>query len=529
MSTPAHQLQAPTNDLRHASKRIPLGRGLTFRQAATTLLVVLVFGLLAGGIELYSDWKAMRGEIHDQTERTLQLVEGSAAEAAYQFNETLADQVVDSLFASRQIERVILRDNFGRVFAERDRSGDTPGPGTLADTLFGDLTDHSLPLYYGNDGGGATEVGQLEVRLSADEIGAGYMQRGMVIVLLGLIKVLGISALVVLIFYFMITRPLLNLHGAISRIDPTRPGDWPRPHFKRHEEDELGQLVNELDALMHAFQSGLEQRDQARDENTRLGAELDVSRRIQHILLPSRIELDAIETLDIATYMEPAQEVGGDYYDILSHPGGVRIGIGDVTGHGLESGVVMLMTQSAVRTMLTAREEDIRRVMEVLNSTIYNNVQRMGCGKNLTLALLDYRPEIIQAPSGDARPVRGRLRISGQHESVIVVRHDGSLELIDTDELGFPIGLVEDMVEFVNETELELYPGDLVVLYTDGITEAADEQHRLYDLDRLTEIVVRNHRESAEQIKNAVVEDVKRHIGTQTLYDDLTLIILKQK
>ncbi len=501
----------------------PAKRSLTVRQAAVTLLIVVVLGLVAGAVELYSDWRSMRGEIRANTERTLRLVQGSAAEAAFQFNDALATQVVDGLFAYPEMRRVVLRDNFDGVIATRDRSDEQPDAGALVSSLFGDITDYRVPLTYEAVRGNVTEVGSLEVELAADVIAASFMQRGGVILTVGLVKALVISALVVLIFYFMITRPLLALHRAITRIDPTRPGEWPRPALPGHERDELGQIVGSLDALMQAFQRGLHQRDQARDENTRLGAELDVSRRIQEILLPSQAELDAIEGLEIATYMEPASEVGGDYYDVLAHAGGVRIGIGDVTGHGLESGVVMLMTQSAVRTMLTSEETDIVRVMEVLNSTIYNNVQRMGCGKNLTLALLDYHP------TAEGAAARGRLRVSGQHESVIVARASGAIEVIDTDELGFPIGLVEQMSEFVAEIVLDLDTDDIVVLYTDGITEAADPDDRLYGLERLVEVVTAHRRDSAEALKCAIVDDVKRHIGTQKLYDDLTLVILRQK
>lgn len=503
-------------------RQVPLTSGLTFRQAAVTLVIVLILGLLAGFIELVTDWRSMRGEIRQQTESTLELVRGSATEAAYQFNDQLAGEVVDGLFANPNIQRAVLRDNFDGVIADRGVEQRSAGP--LVSRLFGDITDYQIELRHGASAGVAGElVGTLEIRLDEEEIASSLMERGFVIVLVGLAKALIISALVVLIFYFMITRPLLGLNTAISRIDPTRPGDWPRPRFRHHERDELGQIVNGLDRLMHAFQSVLGQRDKARDENARLGAELDVSRRIQHILLPSPEELAAVQGLEIATYMEPADEVGGDYYDILNHADGVRIGIGDVTGHGLESGVVMLMTQSAVRTLLATGEADMVRVMQVLNSTIYNNVQRMGSGKNLTLALLDYKPL-----PGDGVE-RGQLRVSGQHETVIVVRRDGRVEVIDTDELGFPIGLVEEMAQFVSEITLKLEQGDVVVLYTDGITEAADEAHRLYGEQRLVQMVREHHLQAPERIKQAIIEDVKRHIGTQTLYDDLTLVILKQR
>ena len=512
-----------TPDNASAPARVAITRSLTFRQAATTLIVALVLGLLASAVELYADWQGMRAEIRTQTDSALNLVSGSAAEAAFQFNDELATQVADGLFARREVRLVELRDNFGRLLVRRAAEA-PPASDGLAMRLFGDITDYLIDLEHRGAPPGNELVGSIEVKLAADAIAASFMERARMLVVIGLIKAVAIAALVVLIFYFMLPRPLLALHCAISRIDPAHPGNWPRPQLRGHRDDELGHIVGSLDRLMGAFQRGLEQRDRARDENTRLGAELDVSRRIQQILLPSREELDAIEGLDIATYMEPASEVGGDYYDILRHSGGVRIGIGDVTGHGLESGVVMLMTQSAVRTTLTSREEDIVRVMEVLNSTIYNNVQRMGCGKNLTLALLDYH-----ALHDDPGGARGRLRISGQHESVIIVRASGSIEIIDTDNLGFPIGLVEEVGEFVNQIVLDLHADDLVVLYTDGITEAADENHKLYSLERLTARVAEHRHESAEAVKDAIILDVKAHIATQTLYDDLTLVILKQR
>jgi methyl-accepting chemotaxis protein len=84
---------------------------------------------------------------------------------------------------------------------------------------------------------------------------------------------------------------------------------------------------------------------QLQAENLRMGAELEVTRKLQHMLLPTTEELHQIADLDIACYMEPADEVGGDYYDVLQHNGQIKIGIGDVTGHGLESGVLMVINR----------------------------------------------------------------------------------------------------------------------------------------------------------------------------------------
>ncbi|MBW4495531.1 MAG: AAA family ATPase [Oscillatoria princeps RMCB-10] len=250
-------------------------------------------------------------------------------------------------------------------------------------------------------------------------------------------------------------------------------------------------------------------------ENFRMSAELDVARKLQLMLLPKESELNEIPGLEIAGFMEPAAEVGGDYYDVLQQDGQVKIAIGDVTGHGLESGVVMLMVQTAVRTLFSDSETDPAKFLQAINQTIYCNMGRMDSDKNLTLSLLDYS--------------QGVVRLSGQHEQAIVVRFGGVAELIDTVDLGFPIGLVSEVADFVSQYQVSLNPGDGVVLYTDGITEAENMERVQYGIERLLEVVSRNWQRSAAEIKQAVIESLFQHIGEQKVYDDITLLVLKQK
>ncbi|OCR00907.1 hypothetical protein BCD67_24420 [Oscillatoriales cyanobacterium USR001] len=252
-----------------------------------------------------------------------------------------------------------------------------------------------------------------------------------------------------------------------------------------------------------------------KNENLRLNAELEVTRRLQKMMLPKEIELTQIPGLEIAGFMDPADEIGGDYYDVLSCEGRVKIGIGDVTGHGLESGMIMLMVQTAIRTLLEGDFTDPTKFLDVLNRTIYNNVQRMNVDKSMTLTLLDYSD--------------GLLKLSGQHEDMIIVRSSGEVEKIDTEFLGFPIALVKEIADFVAATEVQLYPGDVGVLYTDGITEAINMNKMQYGLERLIEIVRKNYQRSAAEIKQAVIDNLMLYIGEQKVYDDITLLVFKQK
>ena len=247
----------------------------------------------------------------------------------------------------------------------------------------------------------------------------------------------------------------------------------------------------------------------------RMGAELNVAQKLQQMVLPKPEEFDDIKDLDIAGFMEPADEVGGDYYDILHTDGVVTIGIGDVTGHGLESGILMLMTQTAVRTLQEIKERDPVRFLDTLNRTIFQNVQRMDSEKNLTLAILNYS--------------EGKVNISGQHEETIVVREGGYIERIDTMDLGLPIGMDDDIADFIDHTIVELHSGDGIVLYTDGIPEAFNLEKKQYGMERFCDVISKNWQLTAEEIKQAAIEDLRQFIGEQKVFDDITLVIIKQQ
>jgi len=249
-------------------------------------------------------------------------------------------------------------------------------------------------------------------------------------------------------------------------------------------------------------------------ENRRMGNELEVTQRLQKMMLPRSTELQQVADLDIAGYMEPAEEVGGDYFDVLSHDDRVSISIADVSGHGLESGVVMLMLQTAIRTLVTAGEDNQTQILNHINTTLHDNIQRMQVDKNASLMLLDY--------------YNGELNVCGQHEELAVFRVHGEMEVYDTIEWGFPIGLEPDISEFLQLKQLNLATGDGILLFTDGVTEAESPNGEQYTQQRLYEIASESWQNSAEQINQNVIADLRTHIGSQIVYDDITFLIVKR-
>ena len=351
---------------------------------------------------------------------------------------------------------------------------------------------------------------------------------------------MSIFLLVMVIIRYNVTRPLTEIANGMKAVAE---GDYGQQVMRGKGEfailsdsfNNMTEQVKEKREALQKLNEELEQRiakrtaqlaqanqeitmlnERLQEENLRLSAELEVSRKIQKMVLPTADELKQINNLDIAAFMEPATEVGGDYYDILQHNGTVKISIGDVTGHGLESGVLMLMAQMGVRTLLANNVTDLRVFLNVLNRAIFDNLQRMKMDKNLSFALLDYE--------------EGKVRLAGQHEEVLVVRQNGEVERVDTLQLGYALGLKADIEHFLEQTEIYLAVGDGLVLYSDGITEAMDSREEMYSVDRLIAAVSKQWKESsAEQVQQAVISDLQAHLGSQQIADDITLLVIKRR
>ncbi|MDM8559938.1 SpoIIE family protein phosphatase [Candidatus Parabeggiatoa sp. HSG14] len=173
-----------------------------------------------------------------------------------------------------------------------------------------------------------------------------------------------------------------------------------------------------------------------------------------------------------------------------------------------------IITTTYCRTTANNETNPVK-FLTALNETVYNNVQRMNSDKNLTFALLEYQ--------------KGNLSLTGQHEEILFVRKGGSVERIDTLDLGFPIGWVDDISDCVVQKKIHLDSGDGIVLYTDGVTEALNSDKVEYSLERLCEVISHYWHLSAKEIQQAVIADMRQYIRLQKVYDDITLLVLKQK
>lgn len=242
----------------------------------------------------------------------------------------------------------------------------------------------------------------------------------------------------------------------------------------------------------------------------RMEEELAIARRVQTSLLPVD---PVLAGLDIATAMVPATDVGGDYFDIRPTLDGGFITIGDVSGHGLDAGLVMLMVQSALAAIVASRPNTSpRELLSLLNQVLFDNIARRLSRKDyVTLCALRY-----------ARG--GVVTYAGAHQDILIYRAQSRrVERIKT--LGPWLGIREDVRAITVDSMFRLHDQDVMVLFTDGIVEAMDRHGEQLGMSRLCSALEEVHAESPSIIRDHIVRHVHNWMFEQA--DDVTLLVAR--
>ncbi len=254
-------------------------------------------------------------------------------------------------------------------------------------------------------------------------------------------------------------------------------------------------------------------------EQERIRQELDVAQRIQTSFLPE--SCPDVEGWDLAAVWRSARQVGGDFYDFIplpspmgvQGPGPGRIGlvIADVADKGVPAALFMALSRTLVRTMaIDGRSPD------------------MAIARANDLILADARSDlfvtlfyaVLQAASGEV------AYVNGGHVPPLVVRAaDGTAEELRVP--GMALGILPELQYQVHATYLE--QGDILVLYTDGITDALAPDQQMFGLERLKQVVSVNRQQSARELAEIIMGTVADFAGETAQFDDLTLVIAKRK
>ena len=274
---------------------------------------------------------------------------------------------------------------------------------------------------------------------------------------------------------------------------PTRPYLLRRPSAAGHP----GRNLVEDAAVQETLQ-----------EHERLTRELKLAEQVQHQLLPQAVP--EIPGYQFFAYYHAAHEVGGDYFDFVPLLGS-RVGIvlGDVSGKGIAAALIMAKFSSDTRLKLMG-ECSAAAAATALNTSLFET----GIDERfVTLCLIVLEPRT------------GSINIcSAGHPPVLVRRADGSVEEVARDMGGFPLGVIAEAM--YEQVEILLGPGDVAVVYSDGVTDARNPDDQLFDTRECRRLLdcIQGTSGGPEAVGEAILEEINAFSGSHVQADDITLV-----
>ena len=239
-------------------------------------------------------------------------------------------------------------------------------------------------------------------------------------------------------------------------------------------------------------------------------SEMELAKRIQTALLPDKEKISGYE---ITAKMIPAKEVGGDYYDILETADGDKwVTIGDVSGHGVDSGLIMMMAQTSMMSVVnTSSNPKPSDVLCAINTVINENISRLGSDHYMTMMALKFNENF--------------MTVAGKHQDLVIYREETNrIETITTS--GTWLGIAKKIGNFQKDLEVPFHEGDILLLYTDGITEATNEAGEMFGMQRLEQTLDQYAHLPVGKILDRIIITVTEFQDEQ--HDDMTLLIVKK-
>lgn len=242
-----------------------------------------------------------------------------------------------------------------------------------------------------------------------------------------------------------------------------------------------------------------------------LETELELAQSVQKTLLPQQVP--DTPGLEIAAYSRPAQIVGGDYFDFVEFQGGIQgIAIADVAGHGVSASLHMASIQALLRSTVPMSHSPAEVVMRMQRLFIHN----IRYTTFVTLFLGAFDPTTRTFAYSNA----------GHNPPLVLRNHKrGGTSRVWLNPTGAAIGLVEEL-DLAEET-LHLADGDLLAIYTDGVTEAADRHGESFGRERLATLLERRAHSSPKEVVQAIKEGLEVHTEGRPLSDDTTVVVCR--
>ena len=266
-------------------------------------------------------------------------------------------------------------------------------------------------------------------------------------------------------------------------------------------------------------------------EARQLQAEMEEARKIQVNLIPET--LPDIPGYEVAGHYEPRGPVGGDYYDCIDLPTGHwGLAIADVSGKGMQAALLMATLRAGLISELSRAESTEQDTLD--QTSLYAEITKMAMTLNSLLYASGTEEKYATFFYSHLNPETDILTtLNAGHNPPLLVKRDGTYKWLGEDVGGIPLGMFpNDMVPDIAEYEAEhvqLASGDVVVYYTDGVTETVNVEDDYYEEERLVEASKACKDEGAEGIRKYLHNAVMEFQGEADQFDDLTLLILRKQ
>ena len=307
-------------------------------------------------------------------------------------------------------------------------------------------------------------------------------------VILLVVVFLGVAILAAMLLSGGIVRPVQRLtRGALA----IGAGDFDT-QIKVESGDELGVLAQSFNAMTRS----LKQAQEELVEKQLLKQELNIAQEIQQGLLPKKIP--QVPGYEIAAFYAPAKEVGGDYYDFIRiSPSKLAFTVADVSGKSVPGSLGMTMARSVLRAQALS-QHGVAQTLHRTNEVIQPDIRR-GMFVTMFYCVLDTGTHMVQSANAG-------------HNPAFKVRKDGSVEEIGPE--GIALGLVTASQFYIEEHSMSLDSGDLLVLYTDGVTEAMNAVSEEYGEERfIASLKARSTESSLDKACSLIIQDLKAFGG----------------
>ena len=276
------------------------------------------------------------------------------------------------------------------------------------------------------------------------------------------------------------------------------------------QDDEIGELANAFNNMSASLQEYIKNLSSVMAEKERIGAELNVATQIQADMLPSIFPaFPEREEFDIYATMQPAKEVGGDFYDFfLIDDDHLAVVIADVSGKGVPAALFMVIAKTLLKNRAQMGDSPAK-VLEVVNNQL--------CENNKAEMFVTVWFGVMQISTGKI------VAANAGHEKPIIRKADGEFEIFK-DKHGFVMGGMEGMK--YKEYELEIEKGGCLFVYTDGVPEATSSDSELFGMERLVQVLNEEKDAPLPDILKSVKGSIDKFVKDAPQFDDITMLAL---